>query len=257
MPAEDIVYVAICPAAVREEKTLEQAAGLLHKEPASLRLLLLASIPRLAAHFRTAAEAESVVEKLRVLGLKAFACPDSFLRQPSSAFSANRLLSVDKEIVFGARRGSDLALRAEEVVLIIQGVKQTRLEQQTTQTMRKLNLPATILSGGIPFFKKVVQKTNTSTTSAEYFIRLYRAGDPQPRVEIRQRDFDYAFLGSRVAPSSQANLFLTAREMRRLFPAGKFDDRLTRPLVAETATMAGWDMSEVNCRLVYLWRQIG
>jgi hypothetical protein len=252
MTTEAITYVAICPPASLTENMLARAAVLLHKDQNSTRIMLGASVPRLAAHFPSAAEAESMAAELRSAGLRAFTCFDSELRQPSSALSARQMAFGSEGIAFSSRGEAKLELRARDVFLIIQGVKQTRLETESIQTTKKLNVTATVLSGGIPFFKKVSQKRKDISTSSELFLRLYGRNDPQPRLEIWQRSFDYSFLGIRVAPSSQRNLFLMAEELRRLFPAAIFDDRLTRPIGAETASATGWDVCDVNCRLVYI-----
>jgi hypothetical protein len=248
---DSLVYVAVCPRRDPDESGLPQAAALLNKDVPTLRMLLSAVIPRLVAHFPGASEAELAIGQLKALGFKAFACPDADLRRDSSALQANNLVQVDSDLVFNNRAGASLALPAAAVFLIVQGLRHDVQEQETTRTSVKLNLTATLLTGGIPLFKRVEKKAVEQTSTQEYFVRLYGPADPEARVEIRQRDFDYSFLGARVAPSSQANLFLAVQELRRFYPSAIFDDRLLRPLANPSGTALGWDSVNVNCKLVY------
>jgi hypothetical protein len=257
VPAEDITYVAVCPSPALSEDLVARAGQIISRDAQSTRHLLSASIPRLAAHFPIAQQAEEAAGALRALGLRSFACADAFLRKSSRPLSARQMAVEQAGAVFSAKNKESLTLRADQVFLILQGLRYLHSEEETTQTRTKLNIPATVLTGGIPFFKKVTVKGKRDTSSGEFFIRLYARDEPEPLVEIRQRDFDYSLLGPQIAPSSLVNLARTANEMRRLFPRAVFDDRLTRPLVAQTVSSLGWDVCEVNCRLVYLERSLG
>ena len=92
-----------------------------------------------------------------------------------------------------------------------------------------LNLPATILSGGLPIFKKVAVKQETTATSSEQFIQLYGSRSDEPLLIIRQKDFDYSFLGQQKAVILLPISLLTITKLREYYRHSLFDDRLMNP----------------------------
>jgi hypothetical protein len=252
MPEEALTYVAICPVTGLKQDSIFRIADLLHKDPNYTRFMLLAEVPRLAAHFSTKVEAEALAFALKAEGLKTFNCSESELRQACTPFPGHSLNETEGHVVFTSRARKNLSLDPANIRLILKGIKNTRTQHDETQVSRKLNITATALTGGIPLFKNIKKVTTVSETASELFVRLYDDKDSQPLVEILQRSFDYSFLGTKLTPSSLANLNTAALEMKRLFPQAVLDERLTRPVVAETALTSGWDMHEVNCRLVYM-----
>ena len=48
----------------------------------------------------------------------------------------------------------------------------------------ELNLPATLLTGGMPIRRKVEEKTREKSIQNEFFVRLYHRQSLEPDVEI-------------------------------------------------------------------------
>ncbi len=256
MAEYDIVHVAIAPPDMLEANLVEKVAAIVNKDIYGIRLLLAGKIPRIVAHYQTRQEAESVAQKLRTLGLVAFACNDSDLRKPSSpSFRPHNLKLGEGEVTFWNKGGEATRMTAENVFLILQGTMQTRTEKAATGTRLKFSLPATVLTGGIPIWRKEKEKSRDVSIKTESFVRLYDRRSPEPSVEISQHNFDYSFLGKKMASSSLTNLSALIAELRSTFPQAVLDDNLTKFFAARIPSVAPQESTEANCKLIYLYHQ--
>ena len=132
---------------------------------------------------------------------------------------------------------------------------QTQLEKEITETKMKLNVPITLLTGGIPVWRRVKEKTRDVAVQSVRFIRLYERSSMEPAIEILQYNFDYSFLGQKMTSSSLTNLGATAGKLRDAFPQAAFDDRLLKSFAAGIPSASPQDGTEINCRLIYLYYQ--
>jgi len=74
-------------------------------------------------------------------------------------------------------------------------------------------------------------------------------------VEIFQHDFDYSFLGTKMATSSQVNLDTTITELRNKFTQSVYDDSLMQPFRLDIPSTTPTDDIEIICKLVLLYHQ--
>ncbi len=256
MTRSDIVHVAIAPPDMLEADLVERVAAIANRDLYGTRLVLTGKIPRLIAHCQTTQEAESIARSLRTLGLVAIVCNDSELRKPSSVrFRAQTLKLGEREVLFWDKGQQARVIEAKSAFLILKGIWQTRIERETTSTRRQLNLPATLLTGGIPISRRVEEKTKDVSIDTECFVRLYARTSWEPSVEIFQRDFDYASLGTEIAPVSLTNLNIIVTKLRNTFPEAIFDDSLTERLGMNLPFAVPGDEIEINCKLIYLYHQ--
>ena len=208
------------------------------------------------ARYQTTQEAQAIVQSLNALGVVAFLFKDSERHKPSGGrFRAHSLKREEGKVIFRDNRGTERNVQAEDVFLILQGTMQTHSEKEITKTKIKLNVPMTLLTGGIPVWRRVKEKTTDVAVQSVCFIRLYERSSMEPGVEILQYNFDYSFLGQRMASSSLANLSATAQELREAFPRAAFDDRLLKSFAAGITSGSPEDSLETNCRLIYLYYQ--
>ncbi len=117
----------------------------------------------------------------------------------------------------------------------------------------KLSVPATLLTGGIPVFRKVQDRTKTSSIKTEEFVRLYGWTSVEPIVEIFQYDFDYSSLAEKKRLSSLENMNIVTTELRSRFPLAAFDNRLTKHFKADVPFAMPGEEIEINCRLICLY----
>ena len=255
MAEHEVVHVAIAPPSTLDEEMVKKAAVIVAKNPYETRLRLTGKIPKIIANYDSMQMAESTARSLRELGLVAIVCTDSELRKSSQIFKARNLKLEEQAITFCDRSGQARRMEAREAFLILGGRMQTYTDTEVIKTTRKLNVTATLLTGGIPIMKKVEKKTTTRSFQTESFLRLYDRTSPELAVEILQHDFDYSFLGTEMASSSTANLNTTVAKIRNAFPQAIFDDRLVAPFGSDMHSTVPQESIEVNCKLIYWYHQ--
>jgi hypothetical protein len=252
MAVNEIVHVAVAPLDRLEEDLVAQVAAIVDKDVYGTRLLLAGKIPKIIARYDTVQMAESAAHSLRTLGLVAIMCKNSDLRRPSQKYRAHTLKFEEQAVLFWDKGGQVRQIESKNAFLIINGRMQSYTETEVTKTGMKLNLAATVLTGGIPIMQRVKEKTTDMSLQTEGFVRLYDRTSPELNVEILQHAFDYSFLGAEMAPSSITNFGTTVTRIRDILPQAVFDDRLTKSFGVNIPSTAPQQRVEINCKLIYL-----
>jgi len=256
MADNEVIHIAVAPPANLDANLVRSVATVINKSPSHTRLLLAGAVPKVIAHYDSIQMAESVIQNLRDLGLAAIACRDSELRQFPQTFKAQTMESGKKEVLFRDSAGREKRVVENNVFLILTGRMETPVEVETTKTKIKFSPTRTLLTGGIPIWRRISEKTTARSIQAEYFARLYDRKSPDPIVEILQQHMNYSFLGAKVAASSFTNFGTVVQQLREVFPQAIFDDRLTKPSVLTTSSSQVRQYIEINCRLIYLFHAV-
>lgn len=253
MSEQFIAYVVVAPKENPEAGLAEKVAAIVKTDVYDARLVLGWKIPRIVGHYQSLPAAEAVAQSLRALGLVAILCSNSDLRQPSTGrFRAHTLRLGEGEVVFWDKGRQSRVLDAKSVFLILKGTLQYTVETETTKTKAKLDLRATVLTGGVPIMRKVEEKTKDESRKTEDVVRLYGWMSPEPIVEVFQNDFDYSSLDKKKAFSSMENINIVVKELRSTFPTAVFDGRLTRRFKVDVPFATPQDEIEINSKLIYL-----
>lgn len=255
MAGYEVVHVAIAPPDRLEANLIKKVAAIVGKDLYGTRLLLAGKIPKIIAHYDTVQIAELTAQSLRELGLVAIVCKASELRKPSQRYRAHTLKFEERAVLFWDKSGQARRIETRNAFLIINGRMQTYTETEVTSTKMKFSLPGTVLTGGIPIWRRVKEKTRDKSLQTECFVRLYDRTSPEPSVEILQYDLDYSFLGAKMASSSLANFSAVVTKIRDTFPQAVFDDRLIEPFEVDIPSTTPRDNIEINCKLIYLYHQ--
>jgi hypothetical protein len=255
MVVNEIVHVSIAPLHVLEANLVKEAAAIINKDLYSTRLLLAGKIPRVIAHYNTMAMAELTAQRLRGLGLAVVVCRDSELRKSPNAFKAHTLKIGQGQVLFWDTSGQLITMESKNTFLILSGQIQTYTNTEVTRTKMKFNLPATLLTGGIPIWRRVNEKTGETSVQTEGFVRFYDRVSSEPIAEMLQYDFDYSFLGVKIALSSRINFDALVREIREISPQAISDDRLAEFFRADVPFSTPWENVDINCKLIYLHHQ--
>jgi len=256
MAGHEIVHVVMAPSHTLEANLIEKVAAIVGKDLYGTRLLLAGEIPRIIAHYDTIQMAELTAQKLKALGLVAFLCQDSELRKPSQTYRAQTLRFEERAIQFWDKGGQAKIMESSNTFLVIKGRIQTYTETEVIRTKRKLSLPATVLTGGIPIWRTVKEETKDKSIQNESFVRLYDRMSAEPGVEIFQYDLDYSFLGVKMVSSSLGNLNTVATKIRDTFPKVVFDDRLMKPFRVDISSATPQENIEINCKLIYFYHRV-
>jgi hypothetical protein len=244
-----VVHIALAPPAHPDEKLVSSVAAIINKSLSYTRLLLAGELPRIIAHADSPPTAESIVRNLRQLGLVALACPEAELRQFPQIFEAQTLEFSEKAATFRDSTGTQKRMAAGDVFLILIGRVESSVEVKTTKSRLKFSWGGTLLTGGIPVFRRVKETTTDKSSQTEEFARIYSRKSAEPGVELRQHHLNYSFLGAERAASAAMNFSTLVRRLRETFPEAIFDDRLAKPLASTS-----WQDVELNCRLIYLFQ---
>lgn len=248
----DVVHVAVAPPKTLGGDLLQRVASLIGKEIVDTRLLLAGEIPRIIASCAGTDTAGSIAQSLKDAGLVAFACRDSELRNRPISFKARTMRFLEREVIFGDGRGGEVRVEAGDAFLIIRGRIQSATQEKTSTTKMKLNVAATVLTGGFPIMRRVTQKSTTGSFRVEDFVRIFDRRSSDPRVEISQNHIDYAFLGPELTPSSSANFHIVVAKLREWFPLAIFDERLTRRFTTDVPASGPVEELDINCKLIDL-----
>jgi hypothetical protein len=248
----DRVYVAIAPPKPLGADLLKNVASLVGKEIVDTRLLLAGEIPRIIASVPDTGAADLMAESLREIGLVSFVCRDSELRNRPTSFKAHSARSGEREVIFGDRHGGEIGVEAGDAFLIIRGRIQSTAPDKAPATKMKLNVAATVLTGGIPIMRRVTDKTAPESFRADDFVKIYDRRSSDPRVEMFQNRVDYAFLGPELTPSTLENFMILVRKLREWFPLAIFDERLTGRFKTDVPAAGAGEALEIQSKLIYL-----
>jgi len=250
---EDVFHIVLVPPKALDAELVKRVASLVGKEISDTRLLLCGEIPRIIAHFPNTDTAELIAWGMRDAGLVAFVCKDSELRNRSTSFVAHTTKFGAKEVIFWDKRGGEARVEAGDVFLIIRGRMRSCRQEETSTTKMKLNVAATVLTGGIPVLRRVIQKTTKGSLQADDFVRVYDRRSSDPRVEMFQNHVDYSFLGPELSRSTPTNFKIVVTKLREWFPQAIFDERLTKPFKTDVPAAGPEEALELNCKLIYLF----
>ena len=257
MDSHEIIHVTIAPPVIIETLIIKELAAIINKDLYATRLLLAGKIPRIVADYQTTQEAESVAQRLRHLGLMVIVLKDSDLRQISSSiFRARSLRFGKEEVVFQDRSGTARIIKTENVFLILKGIRPIYTDKEVIKTKMKLNLPATLLTGGIPIRRKVEEKTFETSIQTEYFLRLYHRKSPDPDIELTQYGFDYSCLGANMSTITLPNFNTLSARIKELCHKSILDEGLTEsPRFGVSPNMPSSN-SDIQCKLIYLYHEV-
>jgi hypothetical protein len=251
---QNMIHVAVAPPDKLEIDLIKKVAAIIRKDLYGTRIILAGKVPKLIAHYHTAAEAESIARSLADLGIVAFTCEDTQIRKGSlKVFNAHTLNFDQNAVTFHDRNSEVVKLEAQDVFLIIKGKIQTYVETDNSTPKLKLSVGKTLLTGGIPIWNMEQEKTVSNTLREELFLRFYDLSTTEPKVELTQQGVDYSFLGKKVAFSSLVNFENTACTIKEAFPNAIFDDKLMHLSTLGMSTTSYGNDIEVNCRLLYLY----
>ena len=247
-------FVALAPAHNVSAEALKHAAAILGTDDYSLRLLLAGEMPRIVAQFANNPEAAALTKELASLGLTAISGDNTTLHQKSpDVFIAQAMQTGAKGVFFRGGHAEVKEIYTGDAFLILEGILPLPDQEPLgNKTEKKLNVPATLLMGGIPVWRKPKSVTS-NTTPEEHFVRVYGPPPSAAPVEIRSGNFDYSSLGDKKGFSSAENFTTLVSELRRVFPGAIYDNHLTRYARGSLFPSISPEMLDQNIRLIYLF----
>ncbi len=240
------------PAAQPGLDLIQQVATIISQPLYQARLLFAGPLPKIIAHYKDELLAAATVDSLKKLALTAFMIRETDLKKPPAVkLPASSVEIFDGSIKFVSRTGEFAILEPSDVFLLLAGRRAVTAASTGNITRTKLNLPATLLTGGIPMMKTVTTSGEKREQHIEGFIRLYDRESDTPIVEVRQHDFDYSSLGSRMACTAATNFTCILESLKGFFSPAFFDQNLSGGFPLESRRTSGTDWVEETCRLLH------
>ena len=203
---------------------MQALAAILGVTVFEMRQRMMGDGPAVVASFADPHQAGSLAEKLRQCGVSTLVVDAAEARSRSGRFMVRRFELCGRRLSVEAVGGETAEIPFEEVALLFPAICIVGQSETVTVTERKLNIRATLLSGGIPMMKKVVRQEEVRAEEREKALFLY-AGN-SPAVVFRQNGMTYDGLGGAMKASRELNFALLAGELRRLSANATHDDRL-------------------------------
>jgi hypothetical protein len=244
--------IAIAPGNSFDEEIIRKLAALLDRDLYYARAALSSKIPRIIFRQKGPQRGEEFQKQLKELGLVSFTFKENDIQKPLRLFKASSCDFEENNWIFKDKNSKLYELERNRIFLILKGNLQTSGEKETVTNTQKLNITATLLSGGIPIRRNVQEKKRETTVESEGFVRIFEKDSPDACLEIKQKSFNYACLGKEMAGSSKQNISLIARKIKDFFPEAFFDDNLNQfPMIGSSVNPMDTNI-DVNCKLIYL-----
>ncbi|MDY6836212.1 MAG: hypothetical protein SVY53_15570 [Chloroflexota bacterium] len=229
MNANEISHVVVLPPASLEGDLVKNVASIVHTDAYGARRYLVGQLPQIIAHYQSIQAARSIAQQLKSLGLMSFACMDSELRESSPGILAYSIQLLQDEIRFYTKAGHQGSMTATDITLVISGRARRYVETENIKTRTKINVPATVITGGIPIVRRVKETSTNISNDLERCARLYPMDPSQPMLELQENHMDYSCLGTMMGTSASANFTTVLTMLRDLCTNAAYDDRLSKP----------------------------
>jgi hypothetical protein len=253
MVENDLLNIALAPASKINDELAQKLATILNLDIYRSRALLNSKIPKIISRQTDLLKAEEILNRINSLGLAAFSYKNSVLKQSLHSFKANSIEFGDSYIIFKDKTSQLFRLEKKNVFLILKANIKSSMEKEIVNKIKKLDITATLLTGGIPISKTKNEKTKEITTENECFLRIFENISMDFCVEIRQHGFNYSFLGTNISPSSVNNFNLLAQRLQNFFPQAVFDDKLKESTSISNSFNSPYENFDINCKLIYLY----
>jgi hypothetical protein len=250
---DELINIVLAPNSVFNEESARKLADILKADLYHARAVLNSKIPRIIFRQKDLRSIEDMSKKFKELGLLIFYFKDSKTQKPLQIFKANSLEFELDTCVFKDKGLQTYRLERQRVFLILRGNQRIYNQTETITTTKKLNVPATLLLGGIPIMRKMQEMKTDTRVESEGFVRVFEKDSKDFCVEIKQQGFNYACLRQEMAASSKQNIILIANKIRDFFPEAIFDESLSE---SGTSVATPFEASfDVNCKLVYMYHE--
>ncbi len=173
MAANDLIDIAITSNNEPNDELIQNLANILNQDLGHVRSIVASRDPRIIVQQTNLKEVEKILQQIENLGFISFSCEDNKLRKPFRFFKANAIEFGNKEIIFKDKATQLYRLQKENAFLIIKRILKTYEENEIITEVKKLNITATLMMGGIPIRRTEKRKATETTIKCEGIIRLF------------------------------------------------------------------------------------
>jgi hypothetical protein len=202
-------------------QALSQALGI---TPYEARQRLSGGGPAVAAQCADPEQALALAKRLNQAGLATLILPAQEHRVETGQFIVRRFALHEAALHIEQTDGQTVEIPYGEIDLLLLAASIVEYAEKKTVTGRTFSLGKTIMAGGIPLSKKVERQQEVTTEERSKVLCLY-AGQRPPAI-FSLNNMIYDGLGKAMQVSREANFTHLIKELRRLSPQARYDERL-------------------------------
>lgn len=183
--------------------------------------------PVVIATFADPDRARTLVESLSQAGVPAFSVDTTEVRSGLQAWYVHRFVPGERSLQLESRDGERCELEYSKIDLLLVAIcKAGEIKTTAAETSRKFSLGKTLLAGGVPMTKKV--KTEKIVTVEDRDESLWLYTHDRRRFVFDRSAMTYEGLGESMQLTRDLNFAYLKRELQRLAPQARYDDRLLK-----------------------------
>jgi len=180
--------------------------------------------PSVIARFAAPRAAQDAAARLRAHGFDTLLLGEEEIEDDERRFVVRGFGLGTEELSVESNGGARLAVRYQDVELLLRGIRIVEHESAAPPPKRKLSPVRAVLSGGLILTKSVRQPRPPPVEEREGFLQLYARG--MPPLAWREGRLLYRSLGRALLPSRHANFLQVVAELRQRCPGATYDERL-------------------------------
>jgi hypothetical protein len=204
------------------------AARILGLTLADVNQRLAGRLPRVLMHESSPEQAERHVHALEQAGFVVVTVDPALVPDDDQRIVARRLEFTPDALVAFDQQGTPHRCPIRSIALFQRGLRRDKTTTKVKVSERHLDVKKALLTGGLLLTKKV-ERTDLKISETEEAFVLLERNDGAPDVMLYERQLDYRFLGSDMAPSSRTNLDRTWARCKAFAPKAATDERLLQP----------------------------
>ena len=203
---------------------VQALAAVLGLTPFEVRPRLMGGGPAAVGRFASGREAAILAERLGRCGVATLVIDADEVRGRGGRLVVRRFELGEDALTVDGVDGRSARIPYGEIDILLPAMGITAQTEPVTVTERRLNVGATLLTGGIPVMKKVERKEEVQAEEREKSLFVHAGTGPA--LLLRQSGMTYEGLGPAMRPSRELNFAHLTAELRRLAPAAVWDERL-------------------------------
>jgi hypothetical protein len=180
--------------------------------------------PAVAAHFADPGHAQALAKRLNQAGLATLIVEAQEHHAKIGHLIVRRFALNQAALHIEQTDQQQQEIPYGEIDLLLMAASIVEYAEKKAVTGRKFSLGKTIMTGGIPMSKKVERQQEVTTEERSKVLYLYSGQRPPAIFSLNNMIYDG--LGKAMQVSREVNFTYLIKELRRLSPRARYDERL-------------------------------
>ncbi len=209
------------------EGLVQEIAGALGLTAYEVQQRLLGGCPTVLSSFADQQQALALANKLNLLGISNMVIDVTEVRSRTGRIIIRHFKLNESSLYIETDDNRRAEIPYEKIDVLLPAARTITSSETKTTTEKKLSLGKTVMTGGIPMYKKVKHQQEVTSETSEKILYLYINKRREPIV-FSQNSLTYEGLGDAMKLSREMNFTYLISELHRLCPGAAYDDRLLK-----------------------------